>query len=136
MIDINGDGSSEELTDYTHNWFFIDQLQAFEVWLKYGVEQRQPPQQLPVVLQVLLSQVHRVKALELLARFLDLGSWAVGHALSVGIFPYVLKLLQSATKELRPWLAFIWAKILAVEPSCQVDLIKDKDRGYVFHVSF
>lgn len=74
-------------------------------------------------------EVHRVKALELLARFLDLGSWAVGHALSVGVFPYVLKLLQSATKELRPWLAFIWAKILAVETSCQVDLIKDKERG-------
>lgn len=134
LIDLNNETTSDEIADYTHNWFFIDQLQAFEVWLKYGVEQRQPPQQLPVVLQVLLSQVHRVKALELLARFLDLGSWAVGHALSVGIFPYVLKLLQSATKELRPWLAFIWAKILAVEPSCQVDLIKDKDRGYMYFI--
>ncbi|VDM41062.1 unnamed protein product [Toxocara canis] len=134
LVDVNSEASSDEIADYTHNWFFIDQLQAFEVWLKYGIEQRQPPQQLPVVLQVLLSQVHRVKALELLARFLDLGSWAVGHALSVGIFPYVLKLLQSATKELRPWLAFIWAKILAVEPSCQVDLIKDKDRGYMYFI--
>lgn len=62
-----------------------------------------------------------------MARFVDLGTWAVGHALSVGIFPYVLKLLQSATKELKPWLAFIWAKILAVEPNCQQDLIKEKE---------
>lgn len=76
-------------------------------------------------------KVHRVKALKLLARFLDLGSWAVGHALAVGIFPYVLKLLQSVQKELRPWLAFIWAKILAVEPNCQMDLIKDRERGLV-----
>ncbi|VDO44874.1 unnamed protein product, partial [Onchocerca flexuosa] len=135
LIDVSSQFASVDETDYTHNWFFIEQLQAFEVWLKYGGERRTPPQQLPVVLQVLLSQVHRVKALELLARFLDLGSWAVGHALSVGVFPYVLKLLQSATKELRPWLAFIWAKILAVETSCQVDLIKDKERGYMYFLT-
>lgn len=36
-------------------------------------------------------------------------------ALSVGIFPYVLKLLQSSARELRPLLVFIWAKILAVD---------------------
>lgn len=56
-----------------------------------------------------------MRALELLARFLDLGPWAVNLALSVGIFPYVLKLLQSSAKELRPLLVFIWAKILAVD---------------------
>jgi regulator-associated protein of mTOR len=61
----------------------------------------------------------------LLARFVDLGSWAVVSALSVGVFPYVLKLLQCGTKELRPALAFIWAKILAVDPICQHELIKD-----------
>lgn len=56
-----------------------------------------------------------MRALELLGRFLDLGPWAVNLALSVGIFPYVLKLLQSCAKELRPLLVFIWAKILAVD---------------------
>lgn len=44
--------------------------------------------------QVLLSQVHRLRALKLLGRFLDMGAWTVDLALSVGIFPYVLKLLQ------------------------------------------
>ncbi len=39
-----------------------------------------------------------MRALELLGRFLDLGPWAVNLALSVGIFPYVLKLLQSSAK--------------------------------------
>jgi regulator-associated protein of mTOR len=37
------------------------------------------------------------------------------QALSVGIFPYVLKLLQSSARELRPLLVFIWAKVLAVD---------------------
>ena len=37
------------------------------------------------------------------------------QALSVGIFPYVLKRLQSSARELRPLLVFIWAKILAVD---------------------
>lgn len=105
--------------------FFEHQLTAFQVWLDSESESRTPPEQLPIVLQVLLSQVHRLRALELLARFLDLGPWAVNLALGVGIFPYVLKLLQSSTRELRPVLVFIWAKILAVDPSCQVDLVKE-----------
>lgn len=100
---------------FTHSPFFEEQLTAFEVWLDRGCDDRNPPEQLPIVLQVLLSQVHRLRALELLGRFLDLGPWAVNLALSVGIFPYVLKLLQSSAKELRPFLVFIWAKILAVD---------------------
>lgn len=105
--------------------FFEEQLTAFQVWLDRESESRVPPEQLPIVLQVLLSQVHRLRALDLLARFLDLGPWAVNLALGVGIFPYVLKLLQSSAKELRPVLVFIWTKILAVDSSCQVDLVKD-----------
>lgn len=88
-----------------------------------GSERRNPPEQLPIVLQVLLSQVHRMKALELLGKFLDLGPWAVNLALSVGIFPYVLKLLQSCAKELRPLLVFIWAKILAVDNVSSIQLL-------------
>ena len=70
--------------------------------------------------QVLLSQVHRMRALKLLGRFLDMGSWAVDLALSVGIFPYVLKLLQTTATDLRETLVFIWTKILALDKSCQV----------------
>uniref|UniRef100_A0A2I3RXF9 Regulatory associated protein of MTOR complex 1 n=1 Tax=Pan troglodytes TaxID=9598 RepID=A0A2I3RXF9_PANTR len=105
-----------------HSPFFAEQLTAFQVWLTMGVENRNPPEQLPIVLQVLLSQVHRLRALDLLGRFLDLGPWAVSLALSVGIFPYVLKLLQSSARELRPLLVFIWAKILAVDSELVVAL--------------
>ncbi|XP_043072238.1 regulatory-associated protein of mTOR isoform X1 [Drosophila grimshawi] len=115
----------EQQAAYRQLPFFEHQLTAFQVWLDSESESRTPPEQLPIVLQVLLSQVHRLRALELLARFLDLGPWAVNLALGVGIFPYVLKLLQSSTRELRPVLVFIWAKILAVDPSCQVDLVKE-----------
>ncbi|KAI7808149.1 putative regulatory-associated protein of mTOR, partial [Triplophysa rosa] len=114
--------------------FFAEQLTAFQVWLTMGVENRNPPEQLPIVLQVLLSQVHRLRALDLLGRFLDLGPWAVSLALSVGIFPYVLKLLQSSARELRPLLVFIWAKILAVDSSCQADLVKDNGHKYFLSV--
>ena len=62
-------------------------------------------------LQVLLSQVHRLRALVLLGRFLD-----------VGIFPYVLKLLQTTASDLRTTLILIWTKILALDKSCQVGL--------------
>ena len=114
--------------------FFTDQLTAFEVWLEYGNENDAPPEQLPIVLQVLLSQSHRLRALVLLGRFLDLGLWAVELALSVGIFPYVLKLLQTTAPELRQILVFIWTKILALDHSCQADLVKDD--GHVYFIRF
>ncbi|XP_060176364.1 regulatory-associated protein of TOR 1-like [Lycium barbarum] len=114
--------------------FFTEQLTAFEVWLDHGSENKKPPEQLPIVLQVLLSQCHRFRALVLLGRFLDMGLWAVDLALSVGIFPYVLKLLQTTTPELRQILVFIWTKILALDKSCQVDLVKDG--GHVYFIRF
>lgn len=110
--------------------FFAEQLTAFEVWLDGGGRCSHPPEQLPVVLQVLLSQAHRLRALVLLGKFLDLGPWAVDAALSVGIFPYVLKLLQTTASDLRHILVFIWAKLLAVDLSCQVDLVKDGGHTY------
>ena len=119
--------------------FFSEQLTAFEIWLEFAsihkatleddalsADQKQKlesPEQLPVVLQVLLSQVHRIRALILLRRFLDLGPWAVNLSLSLGIFPYVMKLLQSP--EYKSLLVGIWASILKFDPSCQVDLLKD-----------
>ncbi|KAL2479311.1 Regulatory-associated protein of TOR 1 [Abeliophyllum distichum] len=114
--------------------FFTEQLTAFEVWLDHGSENKKPPEQLPIVLQVLLSQCHRFRALVLLGRFLDMGPWAVDLALSVGIFPYVLKLLQTTTPELRQILVFIWTKILALDKSCQVDLVKDG--GHTYFIRF
>lgn len=141
--------------EYRHSTFFSEQLKAFEVWLAQGGVSRRrkkhqsvdhhdgqhedeeddepvrdPPDQLPIVLQVLLSQVHRLRALILLSRFLDLGPWAVNLALSIGIFPYVLKLLQSPAADLKPVLIYIWARILAVDRSCQNDLLRDN--GFVY----
>ncbi|XP_062077429.1 regulatory-associated protein of TOR 1-like isoform X2 [Humulus lupulus] len=55
-------------------------------------------------------------------------------ALSVGIFPYVLKLLQTTTPELQQILVFIWMKVLALDKSCQVDLVKDG--GHTYFIRF
>lgn len=114
--------------------FFEQNLTAFELWLKYASNTRHPPEQLPIVLQVLLSQVHRIRALVLLSRFLDLGPWAVYLSLSIGIFPYVLKLLQSPAPELKPILVFIWARIMSIDyKNTQAELMKEK--GYMYFVS-
>ncbi|KAK3934425.1 WD repeat-containing protein mip1 [Diplogelasinospora grovesii] len=117
--------------EYKNSTFFTEQLTAFEIYLTRGdALKKRAPDQLPVVLQVLLSQQHRLRALILLGRFLDLGPWAVQLALSIGIFPYVLKLLQSAAQELKPVMVFIWTRVLAVDISCQQDLIKDSGYNY------
>jgi len=134
------------LSTYRPSTFFAQHLQAFEIWLQHGgsvsnhlslrntrsksAYHRSPPEQLPIVLQVLLSQAHRLRALILLSRFVDLGPWAVHLSLSIGIFPYVQKLLQSPAVELKPVLIFIWARILAVDKSCQVDLLRDAGYNY------
>ncbi|XP_045477385.1 regulatory-associated protein of mTOR isoform X1 [Harmonia axyridis] len=122
--------------EFTHLPFFEDHLRAFEVWLDVAQfkDIQTSPRELPIVLQVLLSQIHRLKALELLGRFLDLGQWAVNSALSVGIFPYVLKLLQSSALELRPSLVYIWSKILAIDVSCQADLKKENSHSYFLKI--
>lgn len=119
--------------EYQHSTFFTEQLTAFEVYLTQCAATRKAPDQLPIVLQVLMSQVHRLRALILLSRFLDLGPWAVNLALSIGIFTYVLRLLQSQAAELRPVLVFIWARILAVDQACQTELLKDS--GYKYFVN-
>ena len=95
---------------------------------------RKPPEQLPIVLQVLLSQPHRLRALVLLSQFVDLGPWAVHLALAIGIFPYISKLLQAGGQDLRPVLIFIWSRILAVDPSCQVDLYSNGGYKYFANI--
>lgn len=116
--------------------FFSEQLDAFEIWLDFAsihmaavvghpdeLEPFESPEQLPIVLQVLLTPAYRVRALTLLRRFLDLGPHAVNLALSLGILPYVTKLLQSP--EYKQDLMAIWAKILAFDPSCQQTVLKE-----------
>uniref|UniRef100_A0A093V0F4 WD repeat-containing protein mip1 n=1 Tax=Talaromyces marneffei PM1 TaxID=1077442 RepID=A0A093V0F4_TALMA len=100
--------------EYQHSTFFAEQLTAFEVYLSSGPTEKNPPDQLPIVLQVLLSQAHRLRALILLSKFLDLGPWAF-------IWPSAL--------ELKPVMVFIWARIMAVDYSVQNDLLKDNGQN-------
>lgn len=134
QLDFNGKTPSQTLTNYQHLTFFEQQLTAFDIWLKYeGPLTKNPPEQLPIVLQVLLLQVHRLRALILLLKFLDLGPWAVYLLLLIGIFPYVLKLLQSPAQELKPVLIFIWTRIMAIDYKLtQQELCKDKGYNYFY----
>ena len=113
--------------------FFTEQIKCFSSCLRacsYSPESALPPEQLPILLQVLLSKAERLSALNLLCSYMDEGPYAVHLVLSVGIFPYVLKLLHSSFVELRKMMILIWAKILAVEPECKVDLVREKSFDY------
>lgn len=126
----------EKPYDYKPSQFFEQQLTAFEYWLKYrSTDLDKPPEQLPVLLQVLLSQLHRLRALILLSKYLDLGPRAVHLALSIGIFPYVVKLLQSPAPELKPVLVFIWARVMAVDyANIQHELVKENGYAYFINI--
>ena len=95
---------------------------------------RKPPDQLPILLQVLLSQHHRTRALLLLCSFVDLGPWAVHLVLEIGMNPYVLKLLLSPQAELKPLLIYIWSRLIAYDQSCQADLMRENNFAYFMHV--
>ena len=113
--------------------FFTEQIKCFSSCLRacsYSPEAALPPEQLPILLQVLLSKAERLSALNLLCSYMDEGPYAVHLVLSVGIFPYVLKLLHSSFVELKKMMILIWAKILAVESECKVDLVREKSFDY------
>ena len=114
--------------------FFDNQLTAINLWLTHANANSTPLVQLPILLQVLLSPWYRLRALYLLACLIDKGDWAISQALSVGIFPYVLKLLQIPDRELRDVLIFIWAKILQFDPTVQIDLVKADYCQYFFYI--
>ena len=117
--------------------FFPDQLDAFELWLRLHrnlppVQISGPPDQLPAALQVLLSQNLRPRALRLFAEFCNFGPWACLECLHVGIHPYILKLISSPNTLNNPInesvtrsLLHIWTRLMSVDPSCKLDLLKN-----------
>ncbi|VDM31876.1 unnamed protein product [Hydatigera taeniaeformis] len=127
--------------DYRPASFFTSQMTAFQAWLHQAASnntaysQRQSAIQLPILLQVLLSQTHRIRALQLLSEFLDLGSWAVSHCITVGILPYIVRLFHSNVLEVKPHLVFIWGKIIS---SAQIDFSRHegiRESGYRYFVA-
>lgn len=122
--------------------FFTSQMTAFALWLRTcsndsspASRERQAAVQLPILLQVLLSQTHRLRALQLLSEFLDLGPWAVAHCITVGILPYIVRLFHSNVLDVKPQLVFIWGKIIA---SAQIDFSRHegiRESGYRYFVS-
>lgn len=116
--------------EYQPSDFFTEHLECFRIWLSKGEAETSPPIQLPIILQTLLSQNHRLAALNLIGDFLDLGHWAIMEALNVGIFPYVLKLLQSPSNELLHVLLYIWTRIMAADFWAQTDLLKEDSYLY------
>lgn len=95
-----------------------------------------PPEHLPIVMQALMTHRHRLRTLILLAQFMDLGSWAVHHVLRAGFFGPLMNLLRPVTprEDLQPVLIFIWARILAVDPTCQMDLYNGQVTRYFSNV--
>ena len=81
---------------------------------------------LPIILQVLLNQTFRHRALKLLSRFLATDRRGVHLSLLVGIFPYIQKLLISPSHEIVELLIPIWARIIAFDPSVKKDLLKER----------
>jgi regulator-associated protein of mTOR len=117
--------------------FFADQLTAFKLAIDLAAKrggEMETVLYLPVVLQALLSQSHRMRAMDLLRGFLCLGPKAVQRVLDVGVFQYLAKLLSSSIPELRSVLLHVWAVILSHDGSCQIECFKAN--GHVYFLPF
>lgn len=117
--------------------FFADQLTAFKLAIDLAAKcgaGMEATLYLPVVLQALLSQSHRMRAMGLLRGFLCLGPQAVQRVLDVGIFQYLAKLLNSSIPELRSTLLHVWAILLSHDGSCQTECFKAN--GHVYFSPF
>jgi regulator-associated protein of mTOR len=134
MVDPRNNMPMPALASSASTSFFSDHLTAFEVWLDFEASQStlslSTPPYLTVLLQMLLSPAHRLRALQLLRRYMSLGSHTVNLTLLVGIFPYVLKLLQNQSPDIRQVLLCIWTSIVGFDRSCRMELIRDKCQGY------
>jgi regulator-associated protein of mTOR len=125
---MNPSASSGATSGSLSTSFFTENLNAFELWLDFGGQSGlndKTPIYLPILLQVLLSQSHRQKALHLLSRYLSLGPEAANNALLVGVFPYILKLLNNPSSETQQILMAIWTYVLGFDNRCRQELVKD-----------
>eukprot|EP01063_Lacrimia_lanifica_P010634 TRINITY_DN17372_c3_g1_i1.p1 TRINITY_DN17372_c3_g1~~TRINITY_DN17372_c3_g1_i1.p1 ORF type:complete len:1289 (+),score=471.02 TRINITY_DN17372_c3_g1_i1:116-3982(+) len=111
---LNADMTVNPNYTYRPSSFFSEQLTAFEIWVEFGCKSSPTPDQLPCIIQGLSSNQYRLRSLHLLARYLDLGAWAVSDALSCGVMPYVIRLLSAASPN---YMVVIWTKILLVDSS-------------------
>lgn len=133
---------------YDANAYFSSQMDTFSLWVDqqalhqgemvHSLTHQSPSDShnslscslLPGMLQVLLSQAHRNRALTLLGYFMDLGRWAVRDSLQVGIFPYIIKLFQSPSLDIRYALLYLWLRVLVFDTSVIVELTKDNNFQY------
>ncbi|XP_038121865.1 regulatory-associated protein of mTOR [Culex quinquefasciatus] len=97
--------------------FFEQQMKAFEVWLSGGVVSH--PQQLPIILQTLLSPSYRMRALDLLAKFTADVPNAVDMFLQLDMFPYLVKIIKTGFKRFASPLLKICTNVLAVDLGCR-----------------
>lgn len=75
----------DEKLEFQPSPFFNEQLTAFELWLEHGSNDKKPPEQLPIVLQV--STVHCCAYLKV-----HLLSWQLQLATSFSHILYKLRL--------------------------------------------
>ncbi|KAJ2352525.1 Target of rapamycin complex 1 subunit kog1, partial [Coemansia sp. RSA 2618] len=145
--------TGRKVTEYVSSPFFVNQLRAFEIWLQHAAASvtmfvaehgaddapmsmststphfLEPPEQLPIVLQLGLSRKYQLSVLLLLHRFISLGPWAVNMTLLVGFFPYLGKMFSSSTVEVQELTILIWARLIATDPSLCADLLMTKRIG-------
>ncbi|KAI0979765.1 hypothetical protein GJ496_010293 [Pomphorhynchus laevis] len=117
--------------------FFDHQLTGFEHALNDNQNLENQYQTLPILLQALLSFTYRRQTLYLVVRFMNISIQCVELMLVVGALPYTLRLLKqihAGNAEFRHFLLVIWSKILAVDRTCQIELIKENCHKHFMNI--
>ncbi|KAL0219182.1 hypothetical protein P9112_004835 [Eukaryota sp. TZLM1-RC] len=107
--------------------FFSEQLKAFSHYVSFRPSA--PPSSsvyhLPILLQAVIGQSHRDLAVELLAKFIDFGSWAAESLLEVGFVTYLRKLVDN--KYFKQEFVHLWAKLMLYARPRLIAVIEGKN---------
>ncbi|KAK2960457.1 putative Regulatory-associated protein of mTOR [Blattamonas nauphoetae] len=101
--------------------FFESHFDSFNIWLRLGCREEEPPTFLPIVMHALSNRILRPNGVKLLEQFLSLGPQMVNQAIYSGIVNSALRLLKLKTDQ-HPLLVSMWARIVSVDYHYASDL--------------
>ena len=96
--------------------FLKSQLKGLAHWMNLPYPSRRPPHQLPIVKNMLFTDILTEESMLILSRYFDLGRNAINEAMSLSIDNILLFYISGKNKEHIHLMIFIYAKLIAAFP--------------------
>ncbi|OAF70961.1 V-ATPase subunit G 3 [Intoshia linei] len=134
-------GILDEKAKYQPSSFYLNQLTNFRLWINrtsfidngYLMNPVTPPT-MPSLVLVLLGQMYRLEALQLICRYLESCIDALQVLLVLGISPFIIRLVKTEDETLKPYILYIWSHILFTKEIALGDLLSNSIHLYFLEI--